>query len=326
MKRKMTHNLLLILFCVTVLFGTASTLLLVAAQTGSTGTKFKVVGIVPTRNHPPAAPAGQATPTAPFNGIQYNGGPVMNNPHGVNAYYIWYGNWSNDAKAKKILTDFIDNLGGSPWFNISTTYYGFDNEGEKDPVRNRVNFGGSITDNYSYGTAPTDNDIGSIIENSVTSGKFPADPNGVYFVLGSADVFEGSGLCSAYCAFHGYQPVTLPNLPYLIGAYIGNPVQCPSSCAAQYPVTPNDDLAADSMAGLVAHELTESATDPLGTGWINPDGNENADLCLTFAGSTKPVPNGSVYNVKLGDRLYLIQGNWVNARGGYCALKWDGDK
>ena len=37
-------------------------------------------------------------------------------------YYIWYGNWSGNS-ATTILTDFASNLGGSPYFNINTTYY-----------------------------------------------------------------------------------------------------------------------------------------------------------------------------------------------------------
>jgi hypothetical protein len=167
MKHKMTHKPLLILFCVTVLLGTASTLLLAAAQTGSTGTKFKVVGIVPTRSHPPAAPAAAST-TTPFNGIQYNGGPVMNDPHGTNVYYIWYGNWSTDTAAQTVLTDFAKHIGGTAYFNINSSYYDYNPGGEKDPVVNRVNYGGSITDYYSYGTSLTDDDVFNVVLNAAT--------------------------------------------------------------------------------------------------------------------------------------------------------------
>ena len=54
------------------------------------------------------------------NGINYHNGPVMRN--GVNIYYIWYGNWAQDPTANAILTDFAINVGGSPYFNINTTY------------------------------------------------------------------------------------------------------------------------------------------------------------------------------------------------------------
>jgi hypothetical protein len=34
------------------------------------------------------------------------------------------------------------------------------------------------------------------------------------------------------------------------------------------------------------------------------------------------LSNGAYYNMTLGSRNYLIQQNWVNASGGYCALKY----
>jgi hypothetical protein len=62
-------------------------LLLAAPSTACWG-QFKVTGIVPTRNQPPAAPANHPADAqnggVQFNGIQYNGGPVTNSPHGVN--------------------------------------------------------------------------------------------------------------------------------------------------------------------------------------------------------------------------------------------------
>src|SRR5579859_2294980 len=54
------------------------------------------------------------------NGISYHGGPVMQGP--THVYFIWYGDWTKDAGANAILTDFANNIGGSPYFNINTTY------------------------------------------------------------------------------------------------------------------------------------------------------------------------------------------------------------
>jgi hypothetical protein len=34
------------------------------------------------------------------------------------------------------------------------------------------------------------------------------------------------------------------------------------------------------------------------------------------------APNGAKYNVTLGSRNYLIQQNWVNASGGFCAKSY----
>ena len=35
-------------------------------------------------------------------------------------YYIYYGTWSSDSI--RILTDFGNNLGGTPWYNVLTTF------------------------------------------------------------------------------------------------------------------------------------------------------------------------------------------------------------
>lgn len=72
-------------------------------------------------------------PNPTYNGIDYHGGPVMNDPHGVNVYLIWYGNWSNDTQPA-IVTDFVKRLGGTAYFNINSSYYDYNPGGEKDPV------------------------------------------------------------------------------------------------------------------------------------------------------------------------------------------------
>jgi hypothetical protein len=78
------------------------------------------------------------------------------------------------------------------------------------------------------------------------------------------------------------------------------------------------------MDDSIAHELSESATDPYLDAWVNPDGTENGDLCVyTYGSNLKLLPNGSLYNVRFGGRPWLIQRIWVNARGGYCGLAFD---
>jgi len=45
---------------------------------------------------------------------------------------------------------------------------------------------------------------------------------------------------------------------------------------------------------------------------------------FTFTGpqACRQTSNAAYYNMNLGNRPYMIQRNWVNAKGGYCALKW----
>ena len=245
------------------------------------------------------------------NGINYHGGPVMLGT--VNVYYIWYGDWSGDS-ATTILTDFASSIGGSPYFNINTTYY----DGSNTHISNSVSFSGSTIDNYSHGARLSDAAVQAIVSDAISSGKLPGNPNGVYFVLTSKDVAETSGFCTKYCAWHSYGTLTGTNMKY---AFVGNADRCPTACEAQ-TTSPNGNAGADAMASVIAHELEEMVTDPIGNAWYDSRGAENADKCAWTYGTVSAASNGSFYNMALGARQYLIQRNWVNANGGFCALSY----
>jgi hypothetical protein len=231
----------------------------------------------------------------------------------INVYYIWYGNWGANT-AKGILEDLAKNIGGSPYFNINTTY----SNGSNVKVPNTVKFAGSITDNYSRGTSLTDAAIQGVVSDAITSGRLAKDVNGVYFVLTSQDVTASSGFCTQYCGWHTHGTIGGSDIKY---SFVGNPARCPSACAWQTTVSPNDNVGADGMASIIAHELEEAATDPDLNAWYDTRGYENADKCAWTFGTITTV-NGAQSNVTLGSRRYLIQRNWVNASGGYCSMSY----
>ena len=70
------------------------------------------------------------------NGISYHNGPILLG--NVEVYFIWYGNWSGNS-ATAILPKLAQGIGGSPYFNINTTYY----NGSKQYVTNAVTYSGS---------------------------------------------------------------------------------------------------------------------------------------------------------------------------------------
>lgn len=246
------------------------------------------------------------------NGINYHGGPVMT-AYSTNIYYIWYGDWSGNL-ATTILENFANNLGGSPYFNINTTYYDSNN----NYVNNVVAFAGSTTVAYPYGTSLGDAEIQSIVSDAIKSNALPSDENAVYVVLTSADVIETSGFCSQYCGWHTHGTIGGADIKY---AFVGDPAQCPSGCAAQ-TTSPNGTLSGDAMASIIAHEFEEAVTDPDLNGWYDHRGYENADKCAWKFGTTYTTSNGSLANMKLGSNDYLIQQNWVNANGGGCVLTY----
>ncbi len=255
-------------------------------------------------------PPGNAKPQG-SNGIVYHGGPVILGT--TRAYYIWYGNWSGNS-ATTILTDFANSIGGSPYFAINTTYY----DGSNAHVSNAVNLFKSTTDSYSQGNALSDANVQAVVANAIQSNALPNDTNGVYFVLTSADVNETSGFCTQYCGWHTHGTIAGSDIKY---SFVGNPDRCPSACAAQ-PTGPNGNAGADGMASIIAHEFEEAVTDPDLNAWYDRRGAENADKCAWTFGATSAATNGALYSMTLGSRKYLIQQNWVNAGGGFCALSY----
>ena len=256
-----------------------------------------------------AKPTGNLTQA----GIKYHGGPVMLGT--VNAYVIWYGNWSGNT-ATTILPSFLSSIGGSPYWNINTTY----TNGSGTKLSNSIAYGGSYqyTGTSGYSTSLSDANIQTIVANTISGGFLPKDTNAVYFVLTSSDVTASSGFCTQYCGWHTHGTISGSDIKY---SFVGNPDRCPSSCAAQ-TTGPNGNAGADGMASIIAHELEEAATDPDLNAWYDSRGYENADKCAWTFGTTSTAANGSKYNVTLGGKQYLIQQNWVNSGTGKCAMSF----
>jgi len=248
----------------------------------------------------------------PQHGIFYHGGPVMGTTTATipNVYYIWYGNWSGNT-AINILTNFASGIGSTTYYNINTTY----TNGNGTPIIRAVNFPKpGIFDHYSHGSSLSRSTISSIVATAIHSNELPLDPNGVYFVLTSADVNETSGFCSQYCGWHSSTRINNTSIKY---AFVGNADRCLRSCAAQR-TSPNNNPGADGMASVIAHELEETVTDPRLNAWYDNNGEENADKCAWQFGKTQIAPNGSKYNMTVGPNKYLVQMNWLNANNGMC--------
>jgi len=234
-----------------------------------------------------AKPDGQGKPGG-GNGITNHGGPVI---HGtVNVHYIWYGNHA--ASVKTTLTDFANNIGNSPYFNINKTYT--DSTGA---VSGLVANAAAASDNYSQGTSLSDAQIQAVV-----AAQSPTDTNGVYFVLTSPDVTASSGFCTQYCGWHTHGTIGGKDIKY---SFVGNSNRCPSACAAQ-ATGPNGNDGSDGMASIIAHELEEATSDPDLNAWYDTRGAENADKCAWTFGTTYSS-GGASANVKLGTRDYLIQ-------------------
>jgi hypothetical protein len=262
------------------------------------------------------APAGKGPRGTTNNGISYHGGPLITSPTTI--YYIWYGNWSGNS-ATTILANFASNIGGSPYFNINTTY----KNGSNVAVPNNPFALNSTSVTNYLGNSLSDTNIQQIISDAISTGKIgSANPNAVYFVLTSSDVNESSGFCTKYCGWHTHGTISGMDIKY---SFVGNPDRCPSACEWQTTNSPNNNTGADGMASIIAHELEEAVTDPDLNAWYDTQGRENADKCAWTFGTTYNAGNGSLANMALpsgSTNNYLIQQNWVNAGGGYCSKSY----
>jgi hypothetical protein len=251
----------------------------------------------------------------PQNGINYHNGTVMGTTASTipTVYFIWYGNWAGDSTVD-ILSNLARGIGASPYYKINSSYM----DASSRTVMPKVNFGCGATDNYSMGTSLTDSSIYYIIKNAVAANKVPLDPNGIYFVLTSPDVKETSGFCTSFCGWHSAASLNSVRLRY---SFIGNAkTQCPNACLPQSSTSPNNNPGGDGMASVFAHELEETVTDPDFSAWYDTNGNENADKCAWTFGATQTDVKGARYNMTINKMNYMIQQNWVNLNGGYCAL------
>src|SRR5215204_403439 len=115
--------------------------------------------------------------------ILYHDGPVMQGTSII--YLVWYGNWTGNT-TQSILTDLAANLGSSPYFQINTTYP----DASGVAPSGGLIYGGSVYDAYSHGSSLTVPDLQQIVGDQITSGGLPGDTDGIFIVIGSADVTD----------------------------------------------------------------------------------------------------------------------------------------
>jgi hypothetical protein len=269
-----------------------------------------------------AAPAPAAAATD--NGIYYHGGPIIY-AQKVAAVY-----WSNGiypggpaagttgpgSADGSLVGFFLSHLGGSPYYNINTTYY----DGSGTPAQNSVTYTQywASNTNVPLPLVPVlDSQIQAQIIAGFTSGTLTYDPNTLYVVFSDALVNLGGELGIVYCAYHGNFTWNGNDVKY---AAMPHDIDFPDCTALSG--SPNGDPAADAEVNTLAHETEETNTDEDLNAWYDNSGNENADKCAWTFGTTYTTANGSTANMQIGGKDFLVQQNWVDANGGGCKLSW----
>jgi hypothetical protein len=204
-----------------------------------------------------------------------HGGPKISNPKLFILDYGPMSPWLNLAKRNQFASDLMTKGYLGPLAS-----YG---------VLGSGSFLGSLQVAQGYGKALTQSLVFSLILNTIAQAGIPK-PDGatIYAVFTPDDVTVqalGGSNCQTFCGFHS----SAGNALYAVIPSTA----CPS-CHG-----PNDPFAALCM--VTAHEVAETVTDPLGTGWWeDSSGEENADIC-----AWQPVPYGP----------WTVQPYWTNESG-----------
>ena len=271
----------------------------------------------PTTRSPTGSPSVRTSlaPTSSNNnGILYGGGAVFTSP---TVYVIWYGDWATpESQVTVAATELcLRSLSNTTYYAILGTYY--QTTSTRDYVSSTLVFGGSTTDRYSQGASLTEGSIHAAISDAVTTHKLPYNNEGIYVLVSSGHVTEGS-LCHGACGWHSSP--TIGNLGRAASVFVGLAAQCATGCAPpRFFANSTHGQLADGLINVLSHELAESITDPFGDAW---NSRELGDKCVWHMGAILTDPsNNKTYNIILsGGNQFTVQQLWVNADGGYCAL------
>lgn len=252
--------------------------------------------------------------------VHYHNGAVM---HTYTAYLIFWlpSGYTYDALGdgnfERIVSNYINDVGGSAYYNIATQYWDF-----SGPIQNNVTLGGTWVDTQPYPRAATrssplsDGDIQNEVSRAATANHWTSDTDHAFFVFTGYNAqictdsahfscsFGASG--GIFCGYHN--DIGGNNTIY---AEIVDNSDCVGPLSADAYDGPNGDRVADWIVDTVAHEQLESATDPLVTGWYDGSQNEGevGDKCENDLGY-----------VQLGHgHTYYIQAIWSNTING-CAF------
>mmetsp|Transcript_22915 Transcript_22915/g.32916 ORF Transcript_22915/g.32916 Transcript_22915/m.32916 type:complete len:384 (+) Transcript_22915:46-1197(+) len=277
----------------------------------------------PSLMNPTAFPSSTSTavPSSPVEDISYHGGLIMTGT--VNAYNIYYGNISSSTK--NLMNYFAANLGNTSWYNTLTTYYQIVN-GVKTSVSKSLVYKNSV-DVTATKTMLRGSDVINIILTLFNAGKFPVDSNGVYTLFFRGDIsalyeYETPALnwLVDFCGYHGAFRIT--NGPIIKFMVIGDPSyagangeQCEQIRFSDPGGTANNNLGADSMVSVYAHEMAETITNYNGAWYFNSNGNENGDACYWDFGDYSGNSN-----MVAGTKRFLVQQMWVPTKGCVMSL------
>ena len=221
---------------------------------------------------------------------------------------FWGPSWISSPGDKIYGMDiFYKGYVNSPYANIFTQYTGWNGK-----VSNTINYEGYVIDSsvppeitastYGSGTGIVLSEVCAQIPNPEPSG------NGYYVVY--TEQKRGS---AGYCGWHTYSYCGNVRVQFAFIFNLDGDTGCgcrPSNAMPKNPVSVwrmnngSMSLGVHALAGVSAHELSETMTDPMFNAWYDRQGLEVGDKCAwTFPPTNSVFSNGVTWR---------IQGQWSN--------------
>jgi hypothetical protein len=229
--------------------------------------------------------------------MTYQGGPVQ---HTQTVFTIF---WNPTGPAfpsayQTTINQFVQDLNGSPYYAIAGQY-----GDTTTSISTAPSYGGTWLDstNAFPETALTGQDLLDEVTRAQAANGWGGNADSYFQIYTPRGISNGDarGICGVhYFWTPAFGQILFPQS----GCFPGSP----------YPNSSWVDAAINTSA----HEIMETATDPLGNAWyfVNTNG-EIGDQCNFIFGTR--APDGS--NVTLGGHHYIIQQLWSNATSG-CSL------
>lgn len=276
------------------------------------------------------------TSDAPLLPLQWHGGPVIRNHATYAIYWDPAGAFPPDFESG--VNQYFQDVAGASGSSSNVYSVLSQYSDASGPGVYQSTFGGPLVDTNPYpaddGTTAcpastalpagytwcvSDQQIRDELGALIKQQGWPATTSAEYFIFlppGIDECFTGSDgsefsqgcADNEFCSYHSYFGTGQPPL-YAVLPWADVP-----GCQTGYsPNGAGGDDPVDDQLSLVAHEHSETITDPFGTSWYDANGNEVADDCTDpdqFGALTGVDPNE--YNQLISGDTYILQDNYSN--------------
>ena len=302
--------------------------LLLSAQPGAAQTRAKFFGGI-VRDLPTGAQLDR--PSISHGGqLPYAGGRVLNSnrTHAI----FWAPSGSGlvfDPGYEQLIGTFLTDVAADSHKTTNTYSLSGQYSDSHGPAAYASTYGGAILDTDPLPpngctepatTGPgwtlclTDDQLESEIEAVTAADHLPTTNHDIYFLITPNGLGSCTDSSSSSCAlgghvtgYCGYHSETTTGILYAVIPY--NAVQ--GHCQSDNP-RPNGSTA-DPTISTISHEHNETVTDPDGNAWIDAQGDEEADLCLTSFGPALGGSGDREWNESINGAHFYLQELWSNA-------------